>query len=388
MENTPLVSVVIPVYNAERYLRQCLDSVVTQTLREIEILCVNDGSSDSSLAILQEYADKDARLRVFTQENAGPGAARNRALDEALGEYLIFWDADDHFRSDALEKLYRAAKAQEADVCVCDAQDFEDDSGAPLDHSYLRRPYPDTPVFSAADCPERIFNFTSTVVWNKLIRRQFLLDASIRFPPEHGIEDIRFTLLLLALAGRICVCDEKLIFYRVGHGGTLASFGKMPEFILRSCDDAHAALEARGLLADERLRRGFLEKVAGLYLFMLQLCDDYSVFRRCYDLVTGEGSLLADCVPSEDMLPVTARFLRVKALGADDYLYSDYQTLLRRCDRQTAAIAELKAQLQETRQKLGSVWEELKLVRRSFSFRLGTAITKIPREIRERLREK
>lgn len=112
------VSVIIPVYNVEAYLRQCLDSVVNQTLREIEIICVDDGSTDKSAAILKEYAAKDGRIKVLTQSNTGAGAARNAGIARATGEWITFCDADDWIEPDAIEKMVAAAQREDAD-CVC-----------------------------------------------------------------------------------------------------------------------------------------------------------------------------------------------------------------------------------------------------------------------------
>ena len=100
-----LVSVIIPVYNLEKYLKQCLESVVSQTLKDIEILCVNDGSTDSSLEILEEYASRDTRIRIINQENHGAGNARNTGLNIAAGEYLYFLDGDDYIENKTLELL-------------------------------------------------------------------------------------------------------------------------------------------------------------------------------------------------------------------------------------------------------------------------------------------
>ena len=108
---TPLVSVIVPVYNMSKYLRQCLDSILSQTLKEIEIICVDDGSTDDSLEILSEIAVKDSRVRVLQQENKGSGAARNYGIIEAKGEYIAFMDSDDWYPSDdVLEVLYKLCK--------------------------------------------------------------------------------------------------------------------------------------------------------------------------------------------------------------------------------------------------------------------------------------
>ena len=112
----PKVSVIIPVYNVEKYLRECLDSVVNQTLKDIEIICINDGSPDNSLAILEEYAKKDSRIIVISQENSGVSTARNVGIDLAKGDYLYFIDADDYAEPDLLELSYQKALSTQCDI--------------------------------------------------------------------------------------------------------------------------------------------------------------------------------------------------------------------------------------------------------------------------------
>ena len=114
----PKVSVIIPVYNVEAYLRQCLDSVVNQTLRDIEIICVDDGSTDGSRAILEEYSEKDSRFKVIKQNHSNAGACRNAAMAIAKGEYLGFVDADDFCDLTLFEKAYTKAKSDDADVVI------------------------------------------------------------------------------------------------------------------------------------------------------------------------------------------------------------------------------------------------------------------------------
>ena len=111
------VSVILPVYNVSDYLRQCMDSIVGQTLKDIEIICVDDGSTDDSLAILKEYEAKDQRVKVIQQANAGAGAARNKGLEIATGEYLSFLDSDDFFEPDMLEKAIPKRKKKNWQIC-------------------------------------------------------------------------------------------------------------------------------------------------------------------------------------------------------------------------------------------------------------------------------
>ena len=110
----PIVSVIIPCYNAQDNLAQCIDSILGQTLEQIQIICVDDGSADATLEILQDYQARDPRVLVIRQQNAGAGAARNRGLEQATGEYLSFLDADDFFEPDMLEKAVTAAEKWQA----------------------------------------------------------------------------------------------------------------------------------------------------------------------------------------------------------------------------------------------------------------------------------
>ena len=121
------ISIVIPVYNVEKYLRECLDSLINQTFNDFEVICVNDGSKDSSLEILNEYAQKDIRFKVISQENGGSGSARNNGLSRAQGKYVQFLDGDDYFEPEMLEKLYNLAEKHQADITVCSSRKVDDE---------------------------------------------------------------------------------------------------------------------------------------------------------------------------------------------------------------------------------------------------------------------
>ena len=117
MQN-PEISIIIPIYNCEKYLSRCLDSIINQTFTNIEIICINDGSTDSSLKILQDYKTKDPRIIIINQNNQKLGAARNRGLEIQKGNYITFIDSDDWIDNDYLEKLYNAIKTHNADCAI------------------------------------------------------------------------------------------------------------------------------------------------------------------------------------------------------------------------------------------------------------------------------
>lgn len=217
----PKVSVIIPVYNVEAYLRQCLDSVVKQTLRDIEIICVDDGSTDGSAAILAEYAARDSRVKVLLQGNAGAGVARNTGLAVARGEYICFCDPDDFLPHDLIECVYKVATANKVDITIYGVDSY-DASGTKISRcqrfgnavGHLPK------VFSAKDISERLFGTFLPCVWNKLFRREFIAHHKIEFQALPRANDIFFSMMHMALAERIIVTDKVAYCYRRGRDGS------------------------------------------------------------------------------------------------------------------------------------------------------------------------
>lgn len=217
-EKTVKVSVIIPVYNSSPYIQQCLDSVTGQSLKELEILCVDDGSSDNSADIVEEAVAKDGRIRLIRQENAGGGAARNRGMKEARGEYLAFLDSDDFIEKDMLKKMYEAARKAAADISICKARRWHEDLKiwSELPGAMREELLPDMRVFSWEDMPDGIFNAFHNWPWNKLFRREFLETEEITYQELHRTNDLYFTCRALVAAERITLVREVLVNYRVG----------------------------------------------------------------------------------------------------------------------------------------------------------------------------
>lgn len=214
------ISVIIPVYNAEKYLRECLDSVIEQTLQEIEIICVDDGSTDNSLAILKEYTQKDERLKIIEQANRGAGAARNLGMAVALGEYLAFLDADDLYYPQALAQAYAVAVKEKADMLAFDAEYFIAGSAwlNPQINSLLLA---DRQMISAENDGKFLFQLLSCNTWCKLYRRDFVQRSGLRYQEIKTANDLCFVCSALAVAERIAVLDKPLVKHRVLHSGNL-----------------------------------------------------------------------------------------------------------------------------------------------------------------------
>lgn len=252
---TPFVSVIIPVYNAEKYLRECLDSVVNQTLRDIEIICVDDGSTDSSPAVLAEYASRDSRVRVLTQENRYAGAARNAGMKIARGDYLSFLDADDVFDPDMLRKMFLDADARDADVVICRADRFSDSLEARTPVPWTVRPelldVPATTVFSYKNFCRDAFTFCIGWTWDKLFSRRFIEEQGLSFSETRSTNDAYFTFLAVIFARRISFVDRVFVHQRVHADSLSRTREKDPLCYWQVVRDMKRAILARPGLWDE-----------------------------------------------------------------------------------------------------------------------------------------
>ena len=217
---TPLVSIIVPICNVEKYLAACLDSVLDQSFRELEVICVDDGSTDASASILAEYARHDARIRVARQANAGLGAARNRALAIAAGEYVQFLDADDMLVDGALERVVGLALRDGLDHAIFSAESFLDGAEQVVSaerlgqmiHAYqVPRDFAGR-VFGGEDAFIKLMGcgafFVSSCL--RLMRRDMLEHSGVRFPEGRLLEDSFFTPLTVLASSRIGFLDERL----------------------------------------------------------------------------------------------------------------------------------------------------------------------------------
>lgn len=215
------VSVLIPVFNTEKYLKKCLDSVLNQTERNIQVVCVNDGSTDDSGKILAEYATKDERLTVVTQENAGLPSARNAGLDRAKGEYVLFVDSDDFLEKDAIKRAYKKAKKAKADVVVFGANILTD---SPYVSSWLKSVLSPRDRFYGDFSPRTLFSERGArpFLWRDLIKRDLIEKNGLRLVEDVVVgEDQAFQFRFFTKAKRVLFCSDKLYDYRVDRADSI-----------------------------------------------------------------------------------------------------------------------------------------------------------------------
>lgn len=257
----PKVSVIMPVYNAMPYLVKSVDDVLGQSMREIELICVDDGSTDDSLAVLRAYEARDTRVRVLTQKNMFAGVARNLGIEHANGDYFMFLDADDLFEPTLIEQLYTACEKSDAQMALCRSDIYDMGNDRFVRNNPLPRAlFPKTTVFSPRDYSDYLFQFVTPVPWAKIFRRDLILKGGIRFEARRNTNDLYFAFCNAAIAQSISFVDEILVHLRRGHTGNIQSQNhKNPYECSGALRSVKEELSKRGLY--ETYRRSFVNSV-------------------------------------------------------------------------------------------------------------------------------
>lgn len=211
------VSVIIPVYNLERDIQTCLQCFSRQTLRDIEILCVDDGSTDASVRIIQSMQAQDNRIQLYQQHHQYAGAARNLGLSHAQGKYVYFFDGDDVCKPDLLETVYQKAEAVDADVIIFDFYQLDVEAGCQILGKAVREVHQPfirgKKTFCYRDIPWYISELTTPAPWNKFFRRDYLERAGLQFSSLRSSEDLSFGRLSMICAERIACVERPLMTY-------------------------------------------------------------------------------------------------------------------------------------------------------------------------------
>lgn len=215
----PKISFVVPVYKSENYIRRCLDSLINQTLEDIEIVCVNDGSPDNSLNILREYEEKYSNIKVISKENGGVWYARLDGVKAANGEYIGFLDADDYVEKDFAKLMYESVSKNQSDIAVCGFKRIDEETKKVLSqemkHSSSR-------VIFMDKNPEEIIS-VNTALWNKIYKADVLKATFNVQSPPRILEDAMFISLVYINAHKISFVDEYLHNYMVINGSAMHS---------------------------------------------------------------------------------------------------------------------------------------------------------------------
>lgn len=265
-----LVSVVMPVYNAEAHLRETLDSLVSQSYENFEVIMVDDGSTDKSPIICQEYAASDTRFRYVRQKNSGAGPARNHGMDLACGEYIIFLDADDLFEPNLLGRMHEAIHSDGSDVCICRADQFVDDANGMTTSPFGESRRMPAGCYAPIAFAENFMQKVTKVTWDKMFRLEPIRRAGTRYQALRYSNDNYFILVSLMCARKISFIDDLLVHYRVGQGGSLRDTMYLDPLCDLECLDA-----VRGAFFSNRDETK-MRMLASLNAYTLDaLLDDY-----------------------------------------------------------------------------------------------------------------
>lgn len=377
------VSVIIPVFNGELYLPQCLDSVCRQTLKDIEIICVDDGSTDNSYKVLQEYQSKDERIKLFRQQNKYAGAARNLGKKHASGEYLMFWDCDDFFELNALERLYETAKMHDADICVCGGKHYYEalHSITPYTGYLQKKRIPKEAVFNINTNYEYILNFTNEAAWNKMYKRSFVESLDLDFQEVRNGNDVYFTVNAMCLADRITTISDQLVIYRKNQTQSLVgTLYKSPLTPFKAWAEAAENLRAHGRFPE----KSFTNKACGSIAYLLRNISNADAFAEAVAFLKDEGLQRMHIDVREEGYYYTAWHNElVKHLINDDI--REFQTFLAYLTY--IELTEKNAAIRVEKQKRKGLETEIKKIRSSKAFRLGKAILWLPIRLKKMIKK-
>lgn len=241
------VSVLVPIYNVEDFLAECLDSLVGQTLKEIEIVCINDGSTDSSLKIIKKYAKDDKRIVIIDKKNSGYGDSMNKGLEKTTGEYVGIVESDDFIDLDAFEKMYKMAKKYDLDVVKTNFYEYMTKKKRDVAKSNMFLPDEENIVLNTRE--HRHVFYEQPSIWSAIYKREFLIENDIKFLPSPGAsyQDAGFNFKVWAAAKRVMMINRAFLHYRQDNpNSSVKSDGKVYA-VKDEYDEVERWLKERGL---------------------------------------------------------------------------------------------------------------------------------------------
>lgn len=368
----PIVSVIIPSYNAMNYIAETLESVLAQTLADIEVIVVDDGSTDSTRDIVKEYAHKDSRLLLVEQTNQFAGVARNNGMARATGSYLYFLDADDYIEKTALENLVNALEQSGADIAIAKSEGFDNATGATwtIDGALNGMDF-DRPIKHEEFC-ESIFQSFIGWPWDKLYRKNFIDKTGLTFQPLRTTNDALFVFCALAQASTIVCLDSVLFHHRTNNKESLEGSRA------KSWNNAVNAIRSiGGLLSESKDGKACLNSyyrwILNYSIWTIESLPDDEA-----NAYLNEIEPLITAVPQNVESLFDPYELKLKELLNDNRakLISNAVTMLKERDVAVCDRANLEQTLDMERQRLNASEKQLYDVYESHSYKLGNALLK------------
>ena len=376
----PLVSVIMPAYNAEHYLEECLASVDAQSYRNLEIIVVDDGSTDGTLRVLRDHASRDARITVLAQDNLYAGVARNNGMAKANGDYLLFLDSDDIFEPDMIELLVTRAEETGADVAMCRSSSFDEQTGEtkPIDHALCKVDL--DRVYENGELDDILFQFCSGWAWDKLYRADFARATGLSFQPLRTTNDAFFVFMSLALASSIAFVDSCCVRHRSGNSASLEGSRS------KSADNALIAMRSIG---EELRKRGIYQRYKRSYFNWVVNFSIWNVYTLAGDARRQYIAKLLEVLPEDFAEEADPEYYyeaidgEVAAFIREDEIDSiahaiDVELELRWRREEMEVIGRRLAELSGCDEELRSILE-------SRTYKVGKAIMAVPCAIKDAL---
>ena len=399
------VSVIIPVFNAEKYISTCIESLISQSYSDFEIICVDDGSTDNSPRILQQYMSMDPRIKIIEQKNQFAGNARNTGMEVASGKYCMFLDVDDFFEKNMIELQVRQIERDHADICICDADIYDDQAGTFRKSEWLlAKSYIPHVPFNREEIKDHIFFIKTPAAWNMIISSAFIKEHALKFQETKNTNDLYFTYAALNLAQKITVVDMVLVHYRIGTGSNLQSGNdKSPLDFCRAFLKLKELLIEKGIF--DEVKRGYISLYLTNFEYHMFTLQSVQSFEVLYDYFKENGrqeleldchdvecfcnkerfKLLCDVVDSDSMSGYLYSQLKRERNKLENEREKNESVLIRMKLDNENVLKEKQEQIRQLKNVIGDLCCDLYAVNRSISFRIGRIITYIPRKIRDLL---
>ena len=399
------VSVIIPVFNAEKYISTCIESLISQSYSDFEIICVDDGSTDNSPRILQQYMSMDPRIKIIEQKNQFAGNARNTGMEVASGKYCMFLDVDDFFEKNMIELQVRQIERDHADICICDADIYDDQAGTFRKSEWLlAKSYIPHVPFNREEIKDHIFFIKTPAAWNMIISSAFIKEHALKFQETKNTNDLYFTYAALNLAQKITVVDMVLVHYRIGTGSNLQSGNdKSPLDFCRAFLKLKELLIEKGIF--DEVKRGYISLYLTNFEYHMFTLQSVQSFEVLYDYFKENGrqeleldchdvecfcnkerfKLLCDVVNSESMSGYLYSQLKRERNKLEHEREENESVLMRMKLDNENVFKEKQERIKQLKNEIGDLCCDLHAVNHSISFRIGWIITYIPRKIRDLL---
>ena len=406
------VSVIMPVYNAEEWIRDCLDSIFAKDEVHTECICVDDGSTDNTLSILREYEEKDYRIKVITQENGGAGKARNNGMQYASGEYWMFLDCDDVFEADTLRMVYNFSHCRQSDITVFRSNQFATEvyKASPMQYTIKPEWLPAEQPFAGTDIKDNIFAAFVGWPWDKMFRADFIKETGLTFQEQRTTNDLLFVFSSIVKAERIFTMNTVLAHHR----RLTDSLSVTREKSWFCFYDALCALKKQLIEWDlyDRFERDFISYSLNFSLWNLNSLKGEAYY-KLYEKLTTEWW---------DNLGVTGKpeyyfynsidyvqYQQVLSMSAEDYLYlrfdqnqqkvqalntsntnnlkkfKDSEKVLQNTKKDLQKVKKdldnAKKELQKTKKELNTAKGDLKNIKESKSYKLTSKMRKVKKKI-------